>query len=74
VKRAVRRPLDLDRRAIVRDRQAGMSLGKIAKVHGISRATVFNVLQQEMPASDTVQKGCQNQAAVGTKGHRSAEP
>ena len=58
-----RRPLNLDRQAIVRNRQAGMSLGKIAKAHGISRATVFNVLQQEMPASGAVQKGCQNQAA-----------
>jgi DNA invertase Pin-like site-specific DNA recombinase len=58
-----RRPLDLDRQAIVRDRQLGKSLGQIAKAHGISRATVHNVFKQDMPAADPVQKGCENQAA-----------
>jgi DNA invertase Pin-like site-specific DNA recombinase len=58
-----RKPLDLDRQAIVRDRQLGKSLGQIAKAHGISRATVHNVVKQEMPATASVQKGCENQAA-----------
>jgi DNA invertase Pin-like site-specific DNA recombinase len=41
-----RRPLDLDREAILRDRQRGHSLGQIAKAHGISRATVHRVLRE----------------------------
>lgn len=45
--RHIGRPaLDLDRGAIVRDRQSGWSLGKIAKVHRISRTTVCRVLSQ----------------------------
>ena len=58
-----RKPLDLDRQAIVRDRQLGKSLGQIAKAHGISRATVHNVIKKDMPATAPVQKGCENQAA-----------
>jgi DNA invertase Pin-like site-specific DNA recombinase len=49
-----RKPLDLDRHAIVRDRQLGKSLGQIAKAHGISRATVHNVIKQDMAAAATV--------------------
>ena len=45
-----RRPLDLDRQAIVRDRQAGWSLGKIAKVHGVSRATVHRLVHEQNPS------------------------
>jgi DNA invertase Pin-like site-specific DNA recombinase len=52
-----RRPLDLDREAIVRDRQHGQSLGQIAKTHRISRATVHRVVHEQMPADSTVQKG-----------------
>ena len=44
-----RRPLELDREAILRDRQRGHSLGKIAKAHNISRATVHRVIHE--PAS-----------------------
>jgi DNA invertase Pin-like site-specific DNA recombinase len=33
-----RRPLDVDRAAILRDRQKGLSLTEIGKAHGISRA------------------------------------
>jgi DNA invertase Pin-like site-specific DNA recombinase len=45
--RHIGRPaLDLDREAIARDRHAGWSLGKIAKVHRISRTTVGRVLSQ----------------------------
>jgi DNA invertase Pin-like site-specific DNA recombinase len=39
-----RQPLDLDRAAILHDRQRGQSLGQIAKTHRISRATVHRVL------------------------------
>jgi DNA invertase Pin-like site-specific DNA recombinase len=48
-----RRPLDLDREAILRDRQCGHSLGQIAKAHGISRATVHRVVH-EQPAQENV--------------------
>jgi DNA invertase Pin-like site-specific DNA recombinase len=45
--RHIGRPaLDLDREAIARDRHAGWSLGKIAKVHRISRTTAGRVLSQ----------------------------
>jgi DNA invertase Pin-like site-specific DNA recombinase len=42
-----RRPLDLDREAILLDRQHGRSLGQIAKDHGISRATVHRLVQEQ---------------------------
>jgi len=48
-----RRPLDLDREAILRDRQRGQSLGQIAKSHGISRATVHRVIH-EPPSQEKV--------------------
>ena len=41
-----RRPLDLDRAAILRDRQCGQSLGQLAKSHGVSRATIHRVLHE----------------------------
>jgi DNA invertase Pin-like site-specific DNA recombinase len=41
-----RRPLDIDRHAILRDRGQGKSLGQIAKLHQISKATVCRVLNQ----------------------------
>jgi DNA invertase Pin-like site-specific DNA recombinase len=44
-----RRPLELDRVAILSDRRHGQSLGQIAKAHGISRATVHRVIHE--PAS-----------------------
>jgi DNA invertase Pin-like site-specific DNA recombinase len=46
-----RRPLDLDRAAIVRDRQNGESLGQIARTHRASRATIHRIIQAEMPAN-----------------------
>jgi DNA invertase Pin-like site-specific DNA recombinase len=48
-----RRPLDLDREAILRDRQHGHSLSQIAKAHGISRATVHRVIH-EQPSQERV--------------------
>ena len=52
-----RRPLDLDRGAILRDRQHGQSLGQIAKTHRISRATVHRIVHEDMPPETTVPKG-----------------
>lgn len=58
-----RKPLELDRAAIVRDRQRGMSFGQIARAHDISRATAYNVVREETATPGGVQKGSQNQAA-----------
>jgi DNA invertase Pin-like site-specific DNA recombinase len=44
-----RQPLDLDREAILRDRQCGQSLGQIARTHRISRTTVHRVLSERAP-------------------------
>ena len=41
-----RRPLELDREAILRDRQSGHSLGQLAKTYRISRTTVHRVLNE----------------------------
>jgi DNA invertase Pin-like site-specific DNA recombinase len=41
-----RRPLEIDRTAVLRDRALGKSLGEIAKLHQISKTTVSRVLQQ----------------------------
>ena len=46
-----RRPLDLDRAAILRDRQRGQSLGQLARTYSVSRATVHRVLHQQMERS-----------------------
>jgi DNA invertase Pin-like site-specific DNA recombinase len=40
-----RRPLNLDREAILSDRQRGQSLGQLAKTHRVSRTTIQRVLQ-----------------------------
>ena len=49
-----RKPLELDRTAILRDRQRGQSLGQLAKSHGISRTTVHRVLREH--ATTTLEK------------------
>jgi DNA invertase Pin-like site-specific DNA recombinase len=50
--RPIGRPaLDLDRGAIVRDRQHGRSLGQIAREHGISRAAVHRIIHEPASAS-----------------------
>jgi DNA invertase Pin-like site-specific DNA recombinase len=41
-----RKPLALDRAAIVRDRRSGQSLGQLAKSHRASRATIHRVLRE----------------------------
>ena len=52
-RRIGRAPLIVDREAVLRDRQNGMSLADVAKTHRISKASVCRVLkqsQQEMTA------------------------
>ena len=39
-----RKPLDVDRAGILRDRDRGMSLGRLAKSYGISRSSVHRIL------------------------------
>jgi DNA invertase Pin-like site-specific DNA recombinase len=41
-----RRPLDVDRVAVLRDRQAGCSLSEIGRTHRISRALVSKILRE----------------------------
>src|ERR1700693_5008011 len=46
-----RRPLDIDRVAVLQDRNRGQSLSEIAKTHRISRATVSRLLKQTKDAA-----------------------
>jgi DNA invertase Pin-like site-specific DNA recombinase len=41
-----RKPLEVDRDAVIRDRAKGMSLADVAKTHRISKASVCRVLKQ----------------------------
>src|SRR5579863_1608726 len=52
-----RKPLALDRAAILRGRQNGLSLRQIADVHRISRATAHRVVNAQNTAGDTVSQG-----------------
>jgi DNA invertase Pin-like site-specific DNA recombinase len=52
-----RKPLVLDRAAILRGREQGHSLGQLAKSHRVSRATIHRVLR------DGVSKGLEKPAA-----------
>ena len=45
-RRLGRPPLNVDRDALIRDRRRGHSLKQIAKLHGISKASVIRVLHQ----------------------------
>ena len=46
--RSIGRPsLEIDRAAIIRDRQLGRSLGQLAKTYAVSRATIYRVLQEQ---------------------------
>jgi DNA invertase Pin-like site-specific DNA recombinase len=45
-RRIGRMPLDVDRNALVRDRLAGMSLTKVAKKYGLSRASVVRFVHE----------------------------
>ncbi len=46
-----RKPLELDRIAILRDRQRGQSLGQMAKSYRVSRATIHRVLREHAPTT-----------------------
>jgi DNA invertase Pin-like site-specific DNA recombinase len=46
-----RRPLDIDRAAVLRDRERGMSLTAIAKAHRISRAFVSKIVRDARNAT-----------------------
>jgi DNA invertase Pin-like site-specific DNA recombinase len=43
-----RRPLEIDRTGVLRDRASGMSLAEVAKLHRVSRATVHRVLRDQV--------------------------
>ena len=58
-----RKPLELDRDAIRRDRQHGQSLGQIAKAHRISRTTVHRVLSEKKPVQSAVPERVSQTAA-----------
>ena len=45
-RRIGRRPLDVDRDAVLHDRKSGMSLTKVAEAHGISRSMVVKIVAQ----------------------------
>ena len=45
-----RRPLDVDRDAVIRDRQAGRSLTEVARIHQVSRALVSKILREAAEA------------------------
>jgi DNA invertase Pin-like site-specific DNA recombinase len=58
-----RKPLALDRPAILRDRQRGHSLGQLAKSYRASRATIHRVLKEHATTSlGAVSKGLENAA------------
>ncbi len=50
-----RRPLEVDRTAVLRDRERGMTLSQVAKAHGISRGMVSKIVRQAR--ADTSHKG-----------------
>jgi transposase-like protein len=45
-RRIGRKPLDIDREQVVRDRRSGMSLRQVAREHGISRASVCRLVKE----------------------------
>jgi len=52
-----RKPLEIDRQAILRDRERGMSLGDLAKNHRVSKTSIRRALKQ---AASPVPKGLSN--------------
>lgn len=50
-RRIGRAPLDIDRDAVVRERQRGQSLTQIAKTFGIGRATVSRIWKEHLQAT-----------------------
>jgi DNA invertase Pin-like site-specific DNA recombinase len=60
-RRIGRAPLDVDRIAIVSDRRTGLSLTRVAKKHGVSRATVCRLVNEAGASQRPV---CVDQAAA----------
>jgi len=58
-----RRPLDLDRDAIIRDRARGLSFSELAKIHRVSRTTIRRILVG-------VPKGCVQTLSEPTENKR----
>lgn len=54
-----RRPIDVDRPGILRDRNRGLSLTEVAHAHGVSRAMISKVLRQIAASHE----GCRQPAA-----------
>ncbi|PSH02795.1 MAG: hypothetical protein CXZ00_15620 [Acidobacteria bacterium] len=48
-RRIGRAPLAIDRHAVLQDRARGLSLTELAKLHGISRASVCRILRELKP-------------------------
>jgi hypothetical protein len=44
-----RRPVDVDRAAVIRERDRGQSLSQIATTHRVSRATVSRIIKLAQP-------------------------
>jgi DNA invertase Pin-like site-specific DNA recombinase len=57
-----RQPLDLDRTAILRDRNQGQSLRQLAKSYRVSRATIHRVVCQPATPVVAVSQGLENLA------------
>jgi hypothetical protein len=60
-RRIGRAPLDVDRTAIVSDRRTGLSLTRVAKKHGVSRATVCRLVNEDSALQRSV---CLDQSAA----------
>jgi DNA invertase Pin-like site-specific DNA recombinase len=63
-----RRPADVDRAGVLRDRARGHSLTRIARDHHISRALVSKILKQEKLAGH---KGCEPSDSETSENRRS---
>jgi DNA invertase Pin-like site-specific DNA recombinase len=55
-RRLGRAPLNIDREAVVRDRQSGLSLREVALRHGISRASVCRLMKEAGNAAHLINR------------------
>src|ERR1700746_86107 len=49
-----RKPLDINREQVVRDRRPGLSLRQVARKHAISRASVCRLVKEAGPATQVI--------------------
>ena len=70
-RRIGRAPLQVNRAALLRDRERGMSLNQLAKAHGISKASVCRVLREE---KEGVSRGFVPTAAAFSDNERVTSP